>query len=105
LSLRPFLPSFAHWLAHSSTFTPLFCHFLVVYQFITSISFSRASFANMPESAVETLRATVEKLQQQVEQLEQRLAGSAGGSNTQDGMRMILIGPPGAGTSYVLRRA
>jgi tRNA U34 5-carboxymethylaminomethyl modifying GTPase MnmE/TrmE len=56
----------------------------------------------MPESAVETLRATVEKLQHQVEQLEQRLAGSVGGSNTQDGMRMILIGPPGAGMSNAL---
>jgi adenylate kinase len=53
----------------------------------------------MSDSAADTLRATVEKLQQQVEQLEKRLAGSVGGSNTQDGMRMILIGPPGAGTS------
>jgi len=51
----------------------------------------------MSGSAADTLRATVEKLQQQVEQLEKRLAGSVGGSNTQDGMRMILIGPPGAG--------
>jgi adenylate kinase len=56
----------------------------------------------MSGSAADTLRATVEKLQQQVEQLEKRLAGSVGGSNTQDGMRMILIGPPGAGTSLAL---
>jgi len=44
---------------------------------------------------VETLKATVSKLEQKIEDLEARLKGQVSGS--QESMRMILIGPPGAG--------
>lgn len=46
------------------------------------------------------LKATVDALQKRVEDLESRLHGQAqqGGAGA-EGMRMILIGPPGAGTS------
>ncbi len=57
----------------------------------------------MAEHLVEQLRATVEKLENRLKTLEDRLhhgdnetAPARGGAG--DGMRMILIGPPGAGT-------
>ncbi|KAK1058715.1 adenylate kinase [Friedmanniomyces endolithicus] len=56
----------------------------------------------MAEHLVEQLRATVEKLENRLKTLEDRLphgdnetAPARGGAG--DGMRMILIGPPGAG--------
>jgi len=48
------------------------------------------------QSAVETLKATVDELTKKIEALEQRLVGG-GGTSSSDHMRMILIGPPGAG--------
>lgn len=48
---------------------------------------------------VDTLKQTVDKLQQRIEELEARLSGGSPSSST-DGMRMILIGPPGAGTKH-----
>lgn len=49
---------------------------------------------------VETLKATVEKLEQRIKDLESRLTGhDYSGSRKPNGMRMILIGPPGAGMS------
>ncbi|KAF2168023.1 hypothetical protein M409DRAFT_36465 [Zasmidium cellare ATCC 36951] len=45
---------------------------------------------------VETLKATVAKLEQKIEDLEARLQGKSS-SDSSDSMRMILIGPPGAG--------
>ncbi|KXT05444.1 hypothetical protein AC578_10939 [Pseudocercospora eumusae] len=47
---------------------------------------------------VETLKATVEKLEQRIKDLESRLTGQNHSSgSTSQSMRMILIGPPGAG--------
>ncbi|TKA67205.1 Adenylate kinase [Friedmanniomyces simplex] len=58
----------------------------------------------MAEQLVEQLRATVEKLENRLKTLEDRLhhgdndsAPSTRGGGAGDGMRMILIGPPGAG--------
>jgi hypothetical protein len=50
---------------------------------------------------VETLKKTVEKLEQRIEDLESRIQGGHGGAASQkagaESIRMILIGPPGAG--------
>lgn len=56
------------------------------------------------EDLVETLKSTVDKLEARVAELEGRLrsqatSGGSSGSKGSDGMRMILIGPPGAGES------
>ncbi|KAK5120150.1 adenylate kinase [Meristemomyces frigidus] len=54
----------------------------------------------MADGLVAQLKATVDKLENRVNELEARLHGhgrAAGGSGDADGMRMILIGPPGAG--------
>ena len=48
---------------------------------------------------VEALKSTVDKLEKRIQDLESRLTGSAPSSGSSDGMRMILIGPPGAGMS------
>ncbi|WPH00983.1 adenylate kinase [Acrodontium crateriforme] len=49
-------------------------------------------------SLVDQLKATVDKLESRIQDLESRLVGnSSSGSASSDGMRMILIGPPGAG--------
>lgn len=52
----------------------------------------------MSDSVVDTLKATVDKLEKRVVELESRLHGTATGSSSSGAMRMILIGPPGAGT-------
>ncbi|KAK4630966.1 Adenylate kinase [Fulvia fulva] len=54
----------------------------------------------MADQLVDTLKATVDKLEKRIEDLESRLQGnssSSGGHASSDSMRMILIGPPGAG--------
>ncbi|CAK1361212.1 adenylate kinase [Cercospora beticola] len=52
----------------------------------------------MSSEQVEALKATVDKLEKKVHDLEARLSGNpAAGTANSDGMRMILIGPPGAG--------
>ena len=43
----------------------------------------------------ETVKDTISKLEARVAHLEAKLSGHSG---AEDGMRMILIGPPGAGT-------
>lgn len=56
----------------------------------------------MADQLMDTLKATVDKLEKRIEDLESRLQGnssSSGGHGSSDGMRMILIGPPGAGMS------
>lgn len=59
----------------------------------------------MAEHLVDQLKATVDKLENRVHELERRLQGggeggaSSGAIGSGDGMRMILIGPPGAGRS------
>jgi adenylate kinase len=58
--------------------------------------------APTPEDVIESLKSTVDKLEARVAELEGKLKGSAGSSSGSDGMRMILIGPPGAGKSALL---
>lgn len=54
-------------------------------------------------SLVDQLKATVDKLEARIQDLESRLVGnSSSGSATSDGMRMILIGPPGAGAYRII---
>lgn len=56
--------------------------------------------APISDQIVDTLKGTVDKLEARVAELEARLQGKAAGSTTsavEDGMRMILMGPPGAG--------
>jgi adenylate kinase len=59
--------------------------------------------APTPEDVIDSLKSTVDKLEARVAELEGKLkGGSAGSSSGSDGMRMILIGPPGAGKSVLL---
>ena len=55
------------------------------------------------DDLVKSLKATVDQLENRVAELEGRL-GNKQGSGGVDGMRMILMGPPGAGRPlrYVL---
>lgn len=50
------------------------------------------------DELVGQLKSTIESLENRVAELEGRLAGKAGAGSSSDGMRMILMGPPGAGT-------
>jgi adenylate kinase len=50
---------------------------------------------------VSTLKSTIDKLEQRVMELESRLGGSATGGSGGMGMRMILMGPPGAGMLFI----
>lgn len=61
---------------------------------------SRVEPASMSQELVAQLKSTVDKLEARVEELESRLKGNAtggSGGGRGDGMRMILMGPPGAG--------
>jgi adenylate kinase len=51
------------------------------------------------DEVIDTLKSTVDKLEQRVVELESRLAGKASGGSNASGMRMIIMGPPGAGTT------
>lgn len=55
--------------------------------------------APLGDHLVDQLKGTVDKLEARVAELEARLQGKAAGSTApaEDGMRMILMGPPGAG--------
>ena len=62
--------------------------------------------APTPEDVIDTLKGTVDKLEARVAELESRLRGKDAGSSSGGGssgtpssnqMRMIIIGPPGAG--------
>jgi adenylate kinase len=55
--------------------------------------------APTPEEVIDSLKGTVDKLEARVAELEGKLKGAATGvaSSSSDGMRMILMGPPGAG--------
>ncbi len=61
--------------------------------------------APVEDGSVEALRDLVRKLETRVEQLESTLEQTAGGGsarkhkNFSAGIRMILMGPPGAGIS------
>ena len=63
--------------------------------------------APIKDETVDTLRDLVHKLESRVQQLEAKLEGSGGNSSQKtksDGpsVRMILMGPPGAGALPVL---
>ncbi|KAF1917919.1 adenylate kinase 1 [Ampelomyces quisqualis] len=54
--------------------------------------------APVTESVVDELKSTVHRLEQRIAELEGRLSGHGGGSSAaQKSVRMILMGPPGAG--------
>jgi len=50
--------------------------------------------APLQDKVVDDLKSLVNKLESRVAELEQKLAGS---SSSSSGVRMILMGPPGAG--------
>jgi adenylate kinase len=54
--------------------------------------------APLTDTVVDELKNTVHKLEQRIAELEGRLSGHGSGSSTaQESVRMILMGPPGAG--------
>ena len=57
--------------------------------------------APITDDTVQALRDTIHKLESRVQQLESRLGGGDDGSSkaggSRDAIRMILMGPPGAG--------
>jgi adenylate kinase len=60
--------------------------------------------APIGSGTVEELQQLVNKLEARVKQLEDNLAHAAGGPKPESGVRMILMGPPGAGMkSHFLR--
>ena len=66
------------------------------------------------DDLVDKLKSTVDKLEARVAELEGKLTGegskgsggggNGGGSGGSDGMRMILMGPPGAGVYSLARK-
>jgi len=57
----------------------------------------------MSQELIDKLKSTVDKLEARVVELESKLTGNgsgakSGGQSQPSGMRMILMGPPGAGT-------
>ena len=69
----------------------------------------------MSQELVDKLKSTVDKLESRVPELESKLKGeqsggggsSSGGGSSGGGLRMILMGPPGAGmylTNAVIRQ-
>ena len=65
--------------------------------------------APITDDTVQALRDTVHKLESRVQQLEARLGeGSSGAgksSGSLDSVRMILMGPPGAGICSIVQNA
>lgn len=54
--------------------------------------------APLTDTVVNELKSTVHKLEQRIAELEGRLSGHGGVSSTaSESVRMILMGPPGAG--------
>jgi adenylate kinase len=54
--------------------------------------------APLADTVVDELKSTVHKLEQRIAELEGRLSGHGGGSSAaSESVRMILMGPPGAG--------
>lgn len=63
--------------------------------------------APIGDDTVQTLQDLVNKLESRVKQLEDKLHHASGGSPAPaaESVRMILIGPPGAGMFFVLWNA
>ena len=61
--------------------------------------------APITDDTVETLRNTIHKLESRVQQLEARLGSgdkdASQGSDALRSIRMIIMGPPGAGTKFL----
>lgn len=53
--------------------------------------------APIKDETVDNLKDLIHQLESRVHQLEAKLAGNVSKSDTTESMRMILIGPPGAG--------
>ena len=65
--------------------------------------------APITDETVQALRDTIHKLESRVQQLESRLGGD-GASSEKDGgvpqsIRLVIMGPPGAGKKQVLQMA
>jgi len=53
-------------------------------------------------ASVDELKKLVSRLESRIEQLESKITGQGGSSASEDGMRMIIMGPPGAGMLFCL---
>ena len=53
--------------------------------------------APITDTVVDDLKSTVPRLEQRIAELENRLSGHGGGAASTESVRMILMGPPGAG--------
>ena len=54
--------------------------------------------APITDTVVDDLKSTVSRLEKRIAELESRLTGHGGSAQpSQDSVRMILMGPPGAG--------
>jgi hypothetical protein len=51
-------------------------------------------------ASVDELKKLVSRLESRIEQLESRITGHGGAEKSEDGMRMIIMGPPGAGMNF-----
>ena len=62
--------------------------------------------APITDEIIDKLNDTIHKLESRVKELEAKLNGSSsgGGANPLNSMRMVLMGPPGAGMSYRVER-
>ena len=64
--------------------------------------------APITDEVVDKLTSTIKSLEQRVHELESKLNGggsSGSGANPLNSMRMVLMGPPGAGKSYIEHQA
>jgi adenylate kinase len=58
--------------------------------------------APIQDTVVEDLKNTVARLEKRLAEMEQRLGGGSSSSSSQEeGVRMILMGPPGAGKCWL----
>ena len=57
--------------------------------------------APVDQNTADELRGLVKRLEMRVQELEGKLSGGSGsGANPLNTMRMVIMGPPGAGQSY-----